>query len=484
MQFADLCHLAGLPEAHGDVFIKTIVHDSRQVTPGCLFVAIKGLRHDGHNDIAQAVRNGAVAVVVEDSSALVGIDCPACVVTSSAQALGVLWAAWLDWPSRHLRIVGVTGTDGKTTTAHVIHHLLTSAGIKAGLVSTVSAVIGDQHMDTGFHVTSPDAPQLQQLLASMVTSGLTHVVLEVTSHGIAQQRIAGVDFDLAVLTNLTSDHLDYHGTVELYKATKAKLFMMATHSVLNKDDAEFSYFASAAKGSVYDYSLTGPAFSQAADIVPFGAGSRFRLKMGDDWADTHLLLPGRYNISNALAAAAVAYLWGVGVGNIAQSLATFTGVPGRFETYQTRSGVTIVVDFAHTAQSLRHILAVALTLKSPGGRLWHVFGCAGERDASKRPVMGRISADYADEIILTTEDPRHEVVATINAEIIEGIKQSSNQPVYTEITDRGQAIATAVDRAQVGDVVLITGKGHEQSLAIGDQEILWSDSQAVQSLIR
>lgn len=483
MTFSQLCQSAGLSQPSANPDINSIVNDSRLVQPGCLFVAIKGQRYDSHQDLAAVVKRGAVAVVVDQVEAVSGINIPYLLVENSTQALGLLWAAWLDWPSRKLTIAGITGTDGKTTTANLAYHLLTAAGVKTGLISTVGAAIGQRIMDTGLHVTSPNAPQLHQLLQKMVEEGLTHVVLEVTSHGIDQQRIVGVDFDLAVLTNLTSDHLDYHGDVEHYRAVKAKLFTQAKRSVLNLDDANYEYFAEASRGRVYEYSRKQVAYCWADQLKPDAGGSRWQLHIDRRDLPTRLPMPGDYNISNALAAATLAHLWGVDIQSIASHLPAFAGVAGRFEKIVTPNQVTVVIDFAHTTNALQQLLLAARPLRNADSQLWHVFGCAGERDATKRPAMGKVSADLCDCIILTSEDPRHEEVATINAAIQQGISQSNHSAEVQMIADRGQAIAAAINNAQPGDVVVITGKGHEQSLAIGDEELPWSDKQTVLDLI-
>jgi UDP-N-acetylmuramoyl-L-alanyl-D-glutamate--2,6-diaminopimelate ligase len=482
----------------GDAEIGAIRADSRQVRPGDLFVAIPGVSVDGHTFIAQAIEEGAVAVVGERAPQEMP-DLPwgsfaYARVPDARQAWGWLCAAWEGLPSRRLTLVGVTGTDGKTTTVTLIHAILQAAGLNAGLVSTVSARIGGEEVDTGLHTTTPDPPDLQRYLARMVASGATHGVLEVTSHGLAQQRVAGCDFDVAVVTNITHEHLDFHGSLEAYRQAKMRLFQDLMPSarkpgvpkvaVLNRDDGSYEYLRPIPADRQITYSLEGPADVTATGIHTAPDATRFSLRLPDGETPVETRLVGLFNVSNILAAAAVAVALDIPPSAIASGVAAVHGVPGRMERVDAGQDFLALVDFAHTPTSLRRALEVARTMAR--GRVIVVFGCAGLRDREKRPLMGRIAAELADVVVITAEDPRTERLEEIMAVSAAAAQEAGRRQgvdLFLE-PDRGEALLLACRMARPDDVVIACGKGHEQSMCFGTVEYPWDDREALRRALR
>lgn len=502
-----LLNAAGLPCPAGTeaIHITHITDDSRQVQPGSLFIAYKGVESDGHKYIPNAIQRGAAAILFENELRIENEELRKSIfsilnssfsisVANGRQAFALLSAAWQNFPSRSMTMIGVTGTDGKTTTSNLIFQILKAAGAKTGMISTVNAVIGDTAMDTGLHVTTPDADELQGYLAQMRDAGMTHCVLEVTSHGLAQYRVDGTQFDVAVVTNITHDHLDLHGTRENYRAAKARLFEMASAHILNADD-DFSFnhlvklpaaqriFYSREtqpNGNYAGWWLYPPRVDHAAgfiDAYAFKAnGERLHLPL-----KTQLI--GDYNVSNVLAAAGAALAIGMPVEAIQAGIAALEGIPGRMQRIELGQPYLAVVDFAHTPNALENCL-LALRRITPG-RLICAFGCAGERDREKRYKMGKAAAELADIAVFTAEDPRREDIQAIYAEMQRGADDAN--PLRAEIikiADRGAAIQYACAIAQAGDTVVACGKGHEQSLCYGKTEYAWDDREAMRFAIR
>jgi UDP-N-acetylmuramoyl-L-alanyl-D-glutamate--2,6-diaminopimelate ligase len=483
----------------GDPDVLSIEHDSRRVTPGALFVARRGGSVDGHTFIPEAIANGAVAVVGEDPGQLVErIGNSLYVrVPDSAEALAWLCAAFHDFPARKLVMIGVTGTDGKTTTCSLIHSILTTAGLKAGLITTVSAVIGDQLFDTGLHTTTPDSPDVQGYLAQMVEAGMTHCVLEATSHGLAQHRVTACDFDIAVVTNITHEHLDFHRSLDAYRAAKARLFegLATAHkkpgveklAVLNADDeGSFDYLRKRIAVPHLAYGLAANADVRAADIEYHPDCTRFSViaNLQSPIFNLQTSLVGDYNISNCLAAITVG-VRGLGLEgeSAARGVASLKGVPGRMERFDLGQPFTAIVDFAHTPNALKRALETARRMAK--GRVIVVFGSAGLRDVAKRRWMGEVAAKLADFTIITAEDPRTESLEAIMAESAEGAKSKGGVEgkTFWRVADRGEAIQFAVDMAQSGDVVIACGKAHEQSMCFGMIEYPWDDRVALKAAL-
>jgi len=483
-----------------DAEIGGITADSRRVHPGDLFVAIPGTAVDGHRFIAGAVEEGVVAVVGErPPQELPGVPWGAFTyvrVPDARQAWGWLCAAWHDFPSRKMTLVGVTGTDGKTTTVALIYAILRAARLNAGMVSTVSARIGAQDVDTGLHTTTPDPPDVQQYLARMVESGATHAVLEVTSHGLAQHRVAGCDFDVAAVTNVTHEHTDFHGSVAAYQQAKARLFEGLVHSfrkpgvpkvaVLNRDDDSHGYLSTFPADRQITYAFTGPADVTARDVHFAPDRTRFTLSLPGGPIPVETLLVGMFNVSNALATAAVGVALNLPPEAIAEGIAAVQGVSGRMEHVDAGQDFIALVDFAHTPTALQQALQTTRTMVKESSRVIVVFGCAGLRDRAKRAMMGHVAGQLADLVVITAEDPRTESLDEIMAEsfaaaIAEGKREGVD---VWRVPDRGEALLLACQKARAGDVVIACGKGHEQSMCFGATEYPWDDREALRRALR
>ncbi len=489
-----------------DVPITGISIDSRAVQPGHIFVAMQGSNVDSHNYIQKAIDNGAAAIVGERS-----IDdklsIPYIRLENTRRALTWIAASFHDWPGRKLTVIGVTGTDGKTTTTNLIHHVLLAAGIKTGMISTVNAVIGDEVLDTGFHVTTPDAHDVQAYLARMVQAGLTHVVLETTSHGWAQYRVDACEFDIGVVTNITHEHMDEHGSYENYRAAKARLFSSLEITspksqgnprlaVINRDDIKsFDFLNEFIKVNKTSYGLRPGATVHAFDIQYSPAGIYFQAQGRDFQVSVESKLVGAYNVSNCLAAlTATVYGLGIQPEIAARGIALLEGIPGRMERIDMGQNFTAIVDFAHTPNALkvsleaaREMLAASFAgmgsdnLQKP--RVIAIFGSAGLRDKAKRRMMAETSAELADLTVLTAEDPRTESLDGILEEMAAGARGGREGETFWRIPDRGEAIRFALSLARPGDIVLSCGKGHEQSMCFGGHEHLWDDRIAMRAAL-
>jgi UDP-N-acetylmuramoyl-L-alanyl-D-glutamate--2,6-diaminopimelate ligase len=487
-----------LPHAHvqgdTDVSVLGITCDSRQVMPGSLFVAYRGVEADGHDFVHQAVTGGAVAVVVERE--LEGLDIPLALVPSGREALAYLSAAWHGFPARGLTVVGVTGTDGKTTTCNLLQSILAAAGRRSGLVSTVSAIIGDRVMDTGLHTTTPDSPDIQSYLAEMVAAGVEVAVLEVTSHGLEQHRVTACDFDVAVVTNVTHEHLDIHGSLEAYQRAKAMLFhhLSAGYrkpgvpkvAVLNADDDSYRTLRRFPADRHLAYSIEGSTDVVATRIrrSPPAIGTGFSVLSPAAEFEVRTRLVGDYNVSNILAATTAALALRVPVEAIQHGVWEVRGVVGRMERIDEGQDFIAIVDFAHTPNALERTLETARTLTD--GRVIAVFGSAGLRDVAKRAWMGKIGARLADVTVLTAEDPRTESLEAILDEMAKGAEGAGavEGKSYFRIPDRAEAIQFAVNLARPGDLVIACGKGHEKSMCFGTEESPWSEHEALRAALR
>ena len=418
-----------------------VTHDSRLVEPGMLFACLRGAHHDGHTHAAAAVAAGAAALLVDHEVAL---DVPQVVVDDTRRALGAIAALVYGTPSGALTIVGITGTNGKTTTSQLLASILRADGRATGVIGTL----------TGTH-TTPEAPELQARLAAARDEGTTAVVMEVSSHALALHRADGTRFAAAVFTNLGTDHLDLHGTIEEYFRAKARLFSpeLADIGVSNVDDPHGRLLADAAPIDVVPYSI-----ADADDVHVDASRHAFT------WRGRRMEVPlgGPFNVMNSIAAATTAATLGVGLDAIADGLASVDAVPGRFERVGTTTGPTVIVDYAHTPDSLEQVLVAARRVAT--GRVLVVFGCGGDRDQGKRPQMGAVAARLADHVVVTSDNPRSEDPAAIISAVLAGIDQSSDPSTAGGVdveADRATAIALAIEAAGDGDVVVIAGKGHE-----------------------
>lgn len=481
-----------------EVTISGIAIDSREVQPGDLFVALRGASADGHRYIDDALSRGATAIACETApskSAAKYVQ-----LKNTRAALSFIAASFHDWPARQLTVIGVTGTDGKTTTTSMIHGILREAGVRAGMISTVSAVIGGEEVDTGFHVTTPDAHDVQRYLAHMVAAGLTHVVLETTSHGWAQHRVDACEFDIGVVTNITHEHLDEHGSYEAYRAAKGRLFESLAGTarkrqgnprlgILNRDDQSFEYLDQVITVNKLSYGIGEPADIRATGLTLSSEGAEFQVEGRGLRVAISSQLEGLHNVSNCLAAIG-ATVFGLEIqpDAAARAIAKLPGVPGRMERINMGQEFTAIVDFAHTPNALRVTLETARMLQqesSPGGRVIAVFGSAGLRDRAKRRMMAEISTRLADLTVLTAEDPRTESLEAILEEMGNSARALGGREneTFWRVPDRGEAIKLAVNLARPGDIVLACGKGHEQSMCFGKVEHAWDDRIAMRAAL-
>ena len=500
MRLSELAHqLPGTsPRRDSDPEITSVAFDSRFASPGSIFVAVAGFKTDGHDYLKQAIAAGASAVAVQaDREAkwlplLADAQTPALVVPDTRAALAQIAAALLGHPARHLRTIGVTGTDGKTSLTHLLHHVLSSAGETPGLISTAECRVGDSLLpDTG-RFTTPEAPEVQQMLAQMVEAGCRWAVIEATSHGLALHRVDECDFDIAVFTNLYADHLDFHQTLEGYISAKGRLFSMlntAAHkdvekaAVLNADDPTSNRFRTLTKARVINYALNSDADVTAENIAPDGWATRFLLRAFGKECNVLFPTPGDFNVYNALAAYSVALSAGLDAEATVAALANWPGAPGRMELLDAGQPFTVLVDFAHAPDSLNRVLV--MLRERCGGRIIAVFGCIGERDKDRRFRMGQVAADCADYTIVTDDNPYSEDRNAIIEEIARGLREAGKREGhdFAIIPDRREAISQALAMAVDGDAVLLAGKGHEREVRLPDSTYLCHDPEVARQVL-
>lgn len=461
-----------------------VQHDSRRVRPGDVFVAIPGLTTDGAAHIHQALRNGAVAVI---SHGNLQLEVPCLQVANPRLSLAQAAAWFYGHPSRQLKLTGVTGTNGKTTTCYLIRSIFDRMGGTTGLLGSVVNCLGAEQLPSRY--TTPESPELQLLLTKMVAMGADRAVMEVSSHALAQERVACCRFDTVIFTNLTHDHLDFHKSLDNYKDAKAKLFHVladdSSRRIINLDDAFGRELMVQTGGSarITTYGLTPGADLYAADIELGFGGTRFTLHAGSQQRRLSLPLIGLFNVYNTLAATACGLSVGAELDLIAEVLEGFSGVPGRLQRVDCGQPFTVFVDYAHTPDGLEQVLR-ALRPLTPG-RLLTVFGCTGDRDTAKRPVMGEIAARWSDFVCITSDDPHTENPAGILGEIEQGILLAGKRPGcdYLLEVDRSRAIETALWMAAPGDLVLIAGKGHESVQVLKDRVVEYSDENTARGIL-
>ncbi len=471
--------------------ITGIAYDSRTVAPGNLFVALPGARVDGHRYIEAAVARGAAAVLCQYPP---GDDPPVphLLVPDARAAMADVAARLYGDPSEKLDIVGVTGTDGKTTTAFLLHAVLQGTGRRAALISTVAFRVGDREEYNASRQTTPESPDVQRLLAEAVAAGCAHAVIESSSHALMLDRLRNCHMDAGVFTNLTPEHLDFHGTLEEYRAAKARLFQGLGHdsrktaprvAVLNRDDGSYAYMAEASAAPVLSYGLGPRGDVRAHDLDVSVDGIRFRATTpaGEAWVRSPMI--GRFNTHNLLAALAYAVAQGIAPGKAAEALSTVRGVPGRMRRVDAGQTFTIVVDYAHTPDSLIKVLDELRGVTT--GRLIAVFGAAGERDRGKRAPMGRAAAERCGLVVLTDEDPRLEDRLAIIEEIAAGARGAGAREGDTLLIrpDRRDAVRAAIGAARQGDTVLLAGKGHESCIIVGTEQIPWDEEDEARAAV-
>lgn len=479
MQLGECLGIGRLLQGDPQRQVTAVVCDSRKAGPGALFVAVPGFKADGHAFVSDAIARGAAGVVVEHP---VDVDSSVAVlqVDSSRRALAALSARLHRWPSRKLRVIGVTGTNGKTTTTHLIRAILMEHGQKVGLIGTVHNFIGPDEVPAS--LTTPQPNDLQEIMARMVKAGCSYVVMEVSSEGLDMHRVDDVEFDVGVFTNLTQDHLNYHGTIENYREAKITLFRKLGEpaakpnksGILNLDDPSTSYFQAACRAPVFTYGLDRRANVRAEAVRTTSKGSQFIMVTPRGSVPVSLRLAGKFNVYNALAAAAACMAEGVDLPTIVRALEGATGVVGRMEAVDAGQPFGVFVDYAHSPDGLENVLITAQNFAR--GRVIAVFGCGGDRDRSKRPHMGRIAAERAEYSIITSDNPRSEDPEAILADIEQGMTGALQSGHYYEvIPDRAAAICRAIAIAEENDVIIIAGKGHETYQIFRDRTIDFDD---------
>lgn len=471
-----------------------VTNDSRQVKPGVIFVALGGSRMDGHQFLAGAASQGALALVV-DAGRKGAVQIPNNVVIisvkSTYKALAELSSALHGFPGQHMRLVGVTGTNGKTTVTHLIEQMLEDQGKKVGLIGTLGHKTSkQQNYDSTGH-TTPMATELQEILHEMRDDGNECVVMEVSSHALEQYRVYGCDFEVAVLTNITQDHLDYHKTMEQYWQAKALLFSRLDVSngkkraaVINLDsDYAQEFIAACPKGvELFTYAIHSPEANVRIENPNYSiAGSSFTVITPVGKADVKLKLGGQFSVYNALAALASGLALGIPLEACVKSIERVPGIRGRFEVVSEKPYV--IVDYAHTPDGLENVLNAARVVTPENGRLIAVFGCGGDRDATKRPKMGRIAERLADLLVITSDNPRTEDPQQIITDVISGIQRFDSSRMVVDV-DRKQAIHQAIDMAKPEDIIVVAGKGHEDYQILGDRTIHFDDREVVQDYVK
>lgn len=478
------------------LLVRGVTQDTREVRPGSLFVAIVGDHVDGHDLLGRARAAGAVAALVEHP---VADALPQLVVERTRAALADAAAWWYGDPSRELGVIGITGTDGKSTTGYLATAALEAAGRSTGLIGTVELKIGGEREPNPEHVTTPQAPQLQAMLRAMAAAGNELAVVETTSHGLALERVRGIAYDIAIFTNLSHEHLELHGTYDAYRAAKLSLFERLGRArdgkpwpragIVNRDDAEAPIFEAVVRESgarLLTYGTDPDADIRAERVEESVRGVRFGARTPSWSGDVHLGLMGRFNVHNALAVLALGEALRLDLGAMAAGLAGVRGVPGRMERIDAGQPFTVVVDYAHTPAALEHVLDILAPLAAArGGGLVAVFGSAGERDRAKRPIMGRVAGQRCRLVVLADEDPRGEEPMTILEEIARGARDAGRRDGrdLLLLPDRDAAIEAAFERARPGDVVLLAGKGHERSILYADGARAWDEAAAARTAL-
>lgn len=456
MQLKDLLMGVSVLETSADLEmnIEAVAYDSRKVTEGSLFVAITGFAADGNRFIPMAMEKGAVAVVTAKKPET---DVPYVLVASDRLALAQIGANYYGHPAKAMTLIGITGTNGKTSSTLLLKQVLEKTmGAKVGLIGTMENLIGDMVIPT--ERTTPESFELQALFAQMRDAGCSHVVMEVSSHAIALDRVGGVHFAIAAFTNLTEDHLDFHKTMENYCDTKAILFSRCDKCVLNRDDEWFERIASQANCSVLTTAVKGQGDLRAEDVALHSDGISFTAVKGDEKARITLPIPGKFTVYNALTVLGIAAQLGISLADAGRALATAKGVRGRVEVVPTPGkDFTVLIDYAHTPDGLENVLSSVRGFCK--GRLIAVFGCGGDRDPMKRPIMGRIGVTLSDIAVITSDNPRSEAPMDIIKDIMKGVDEAKGE--YIVMEDRKKAVAYAMDIAKKSDIIVLAGKGHE-----------------------
>lgn len=478
MKIADLLRNINIVEAHADVTkeITGISYDSRTTQPGNVFIAVKGFESDGHEFIGDALKKGAVCILCQNKPTE---DTPYIITDNTRRGLAVAATNWFNNPSAELKIIGVTGTNGKTTTSMLIKTMIEKCtGATVGLIGTNNNLIGTKVLEA--HRTTPESYELQQLFRRMVDDGCTYAVMEVSSHALALDRAYGIMFEVGVFTNLTHEHLDFHETMEAYADAKAILFKQSRHAVINLDDSVADKMIAAATGDVLTFStekdtadLVGKRIRVFSNKVDFCALTMEKLQ------NIEMNIPARFTVFNALAACATGLALGFEIEAIAEALKTASGVKGRIEVVPTGRDFTVIIDYAHKPFALENIIQAFKELET--GRVVTLFGCGGDRDAAKRPMMGEIAARLSDFVIVTSDNPRTEDPDKIIEDILAGMKNTKTP--FKVIQNRKEAIGWAIEHAQPNDIIVLAGKGHETYQILGKEKIQFDEREIVKEFL-
>ncbi len=451
-------------EEHDDIDISGIAYDSRNVLPGNLFVCIKGYETDGHKFAKMAEENGAALIVAQNK---IDVNVPVWYVENSRTAIADIAARYYGHPSNKFKLIGVTGTNGKTTITYLIKSIIEAAGMTIGVIGTNQNIIGDKVLVTQSTTpTTPNALELQQLFAEMVDGDAQCVVMEVSSHALELERVHGCHFDVGVFTNLTRDHLDFHGTMENYLNAKAKLFDISDKGVVNFDDEGGKKIVSSAKCDILTVGMNDGCELKAQNIAITARGSDFEASYKGKTYPVHIAIPGKFSVYNAICAMGAAIELGIDMETIIKGLKNASGVLGRVEVVPTDTDYTVIIDYAHTPDGLENIISTVKEFAK--GKVITLFGCGGDRDNTKRAVMGEIAGRLSDFSIITSDNPRTEDPLKIVKQIEEGMKRTDGK--YIAITDRREAIAYALDNAEKDDVIILAGKGQETYQIIGKEK--------------
>ncbi len=478
MKLRDLLKDVRMKEIRADMEaeLEDICYDSRKAAPGTVFVAIRGFETDGHKYIASAAERGAECVVCEEAP-----ECaiPYVIVDDSREALALMSRNLFGDPASEMTVIGVTGTNGKTTTTYLLKLLLeVTRDAKVGLIGTNGNMIGAELIHT--ERTTPESYELQKLFRDMADAGCTHVVMEVSSHSLVLHRVAGIRFAVGVFTNLTQDHLDFHKTMGEYAAAKALLFSMCGRAVINRDDEWAEFMLRRCKCQALTFSERESADLTARDIQLSASGVEFTAAYGGGSEHIKLGIPGLFSVYNALGVIGCALCLGIGMHESALALSGAKGVKGRVEVVQTDGDYTILIDYAHTPDALENVLRSMRAVTH--GRVVALFGCGGDRDRTKRPIMGRIAAENADFVIVTSDNPRTERPEDIVADITAGLEGTSTP--HEVIVDREEAIEWAIGHHQPGDVIVLAGKGHEDYQIIGHEKRHMDEREIVAGILK
>lgn len=463
-----------------DININSMTIDSRKACEGVLFIAMVGMTVDGHKFIPSAYEKGSRAVLIEHSIDNIPEDLTVIQVDNARDALAVMAGNFYNHPSRSLNMIGVTGTNGKTSTTYFIESVLNHINRKTAVIGTVEIRIGGKKREIDFATsTTPDTIELNQMLRIMADESCNDVVMEVSSHSLELKKVKGIDFNVGVFTNLTQDHLDFHKTMENYCKAKAKLFKMCKHGVINADDPWADKIAEGATCNIMTYSIDKPSDLQAKNIEYLMDRVHFTVNINGSDVRFELKVPGRFSVYNALAAIGAMLSMGIDIENIKEGINNIKGVPGRIQNIPNAKGFNVIVDYAHTPDGLENIINAVREFTK--GRIITVFGCGGDRDKTKRPIMGKIVAELSDIAVVTSDNPRSEEPNSILKEIEVGVKPITDK--YEMIVDRKEAIKRAIEIAEKGDSVIIAGKGHENYQILGDKTIHFDDAEVAKEIL-